>query len=367
MHAFQLLQQKKYDLAESEAVALIKTDPKNSEAWKIAGFAELSLEKYADAVRSLERARELQRGESGKEDSHTIDALATAYIRSENFEQALPLLVTATTRKDALPNAELLFFRGLAEYRTKRPEDAQRSFSAAVRANPNDAISYFYLGRIAYERKDAVAAERAFSSAVRVNPKDSVSHFYLGRIAYERNDLTAAVNALNRATIADPKLAEAWTLLAYSYLRRAATQKTPSATDADTLSAVRAAESLTRLRPDEASYALYGQTLISSKQFARAATALEKASANENVSGTTLYLLGVAHSRANNTAQAIAALKRAAKKTPDDVNIYRELGYAYEVNKDYKNALAAYEKGLSLATDDASLKESVERVKPFAK
>lgn len=333
MHAFQMLQQKKYAEAEAEALALIKADPKNSEAWKIAGFAELSLEKYADSVRALEHARQLQRADTGKDDPNTDDALATAYIRSENFDKALPLLVIATTRKDAPPNAQLLFFRGIAEYRTNKAADAERSFSAAARANPKDAIS----------------------------------HFYLGRIAYERNDLTAAVNALNRATVADPKLAEAWTLLSYSYLRRAATQKTPGAVDADNLSAVRAAENLTRLRPDETSYALYGQTLISSKQYARAATALEKAAVNESASATTLYLLGVAHSRANNMPQAINALNRAAKKTPDDVNIYRELGYAYEVGKDYKNALAAYQKGLSLAPDDASLKESVERVKPFAK
>jgi len=49
------------------------------------------------------------------------------------------------------------------------------------------------------------------------------------------------------------------------------------------------------------------------------------------------------------------------------VNIYRELGYAYEVTKQYAKALAAYEKGSALAPGDADLKESIERVKPFAK
>jgi cytochrome c-type biogenesis protein CcmH/NrfG len=49
------------------------------------------------------------------------------------------------------------------------------------------------------------------------------------------------------------------------------------------------------------------------------------------------------------------------------VNIYRELGYAYEVSKQYSKALAAYQKGVQLAPDDADFKESVERVRPFAK
>ena len=81
----------------------------------------------------------------------------------------------------------------------------------------------------------------------------------------------------------------------------------------------------------------------------------------------TFYLLGVSQSRAKNFPKAIAALETAARKTPDDVNVYRELGYAYEVSKQYGKALAAYEKGASLAPSDADFKESMERVRPFAK
>jgi Flp pilus assembly protein TadD len=77
--------------------------------------------------------------------------------------------------------------------------------------------------------------------------------------------------------------------------------------------------------------------------------------------------LGVAHSRAANFPKAIAALDAAAKKSPDDVNIYRELGYAHEVTKQYAKALAAYQRGAALAPNDPDLKESIERVKPFAK
>ena len=66
-------------------------------------------------------------------------------------------------------------------------------------------------------------------------------------------------------------------------------------------------------------------------------------------------------------SEAIAALETAAKKSPDDVNVYRELGYAYEVTKNYTKALGAYQRGAALAPGDADFKESIERVKPFAK
>jgi tetratricopeptide (TPR) repeat protein len=94
---------------------------------------------------------------------------------------------------------------------------------------------------------------------------------------------------------------------------------------------------------------------------------LERAAAGDDAKGITLYLLGVAYSRAKNFPKAVAALERGAAKSPDDVNIYRELGYAYEVSKQYAKALAAYEKGLALAPADTDFKEAVERVRPYAK
>ncbi|HEX5707030.1 MAG TPA: tetratricopeptide repeat protein [Pyrinomonadaceae bacterium] len=330
--AFELFQQKQFEAAVREAKLVTANDPANSEAWKIAGFAEMELKRYAEAAADLQRALELQRA-AGEEDANTSDALATAYVRTEKFAEALPLLVAATTRAGAKPDALTYYYRGLAEYRTNRRAEAEVSFNAAVKADPKNSASLFYLGRMAFERKDDAAA----------------------------------IQFLNRATTADPRLAEGWTLLTYSYLRRAdaAGGEGPKA-DADYLSAIRASESLVRLRPDEAATALHGQALIRAKQYARAATALERVAASPEVKGETLYLLGFAYTQAKNSPKAVAALERAAAKTPQDVNIYRILGYNFEVLKQYAKALAAYEKGLTFAPEDAELKQSAERIRPFA-
>jgi tetratricopeptide (TPR) repeat protein len=331
--AYALLQQKQYAEAAREARAAAAVDPKNSEAWKLAGFAAFYQNQFKEAAADLQRALELQRA-AGEEDAPTVDALAQSLVRSDEFERALPLLAAATSRAGAKPDATLLYYRGLAEYRTGKPIDAERSFNAAVK----------------------------------VDAKNSASLFYLGRIAYERNQTDAAIAALNRATLADPRFSEAWTILTYAYLRRAAIATTPAQADADYLNAVRSSDSLARLRVgDETAAALNGQALISAKQFVRAVAVLERAAANPNAQGQTLYLLGVAYSRAKNFPKAIATFERAAAKTPDDVNIYRELGYAYEVSKQYAKALNVYQKGGALAPDDADFKESMERVRPFAK
>lgn len=336
--AYALLQQKQFAAAASEAKQIAASDPTNAEAWKIAGFAEVSLQKYSDAAVDLQRALDLQHAAKA-DDPNTVDALAQALVRTEAFDRALPLLVASTTRAGARPDAGMLYLRGISEYRTNKAADAERSFNAAVRANPKDAASLFYLGRI----------------------------------AYERNDFDKAVQMLNRATLASPRELVAWSLLTSSYLQRAALSAanndaaSTARADADYQSAVRAGETLFRLKPDTSGALVYGQALLSAKRYAPAATILERAAAGDDAPAATFYLLGVAYSRAKNYPKAITTLERAAQKTPDDANVYRELGYDYEISKQYARALAAYQKGAGLLPDDTDFKASIERVRPFAK
>ena len=331
-HAYSMFQQKQYAAAAKEAKQIANLDPKNSEAWKIAGFSELALKQYSEAAADLKKALDLQ-VIAKQDDPPTIDALAQAYVFAEKYELALPLLVKATTRTGAAPDPLTLYYRGLSEYK---------------------------IGKVA-------DAEGTFNTVVKLSPKDSNSLYYLGQIALSKGDLDGAIAALNRATVNDPRMGVGWMLLTSAYLRRAGSAAEPEKADADYLSAVRAGEGLIKVRTDPDAILLFGNALIGAKQYARAATALERATTTGDASEPTFYLLGVAQSRSKNFPKAIAALERAAQKKPDDVNVYRELGYAYEVTKQYPKALAAYEKGLSIVPGDADFKESADRVRPFAK
>ena len=331
-HAYQLFQQKQYAAAAKEAKHIATEDPGNSEAWKLAGFSEFYLKQYLEASDDLQKALDLQR-RANQEDPHTLDALAESYVLAEKFDRALPLLVTVTSRPGATPDPSFLYYRGLAEYKTGKAADAERSFNAAIKANPKDAASLLYLSQI----------------------------------ALSRNDLDGAIAMLNRATLNDPRLASAWFLLTSAYLRRAASAADEEKSGADYLGAVRSGETLTRLRSDEEAVGLYARALIGAKQYARAALALERTAASDGATGITLYLLGLAHSRANNFPKAIAALERALAKSPSDANVYRELGYDYEKTKQYAKAFALYQKALEVVPNDADFKESLERLRPFAK
>src|ERR1043166_2094955 len=197
-HAYSLLEQKQFAAAAKEARDLAEQHPNDPEAWKIAGFAELNLKQYADAATHLEKAVSLQR-QSKQTDPNTESALGQAYVLSEKYQEALPLLVTATTRNANKPDALMIYYRGVSEYKTGKTADAEKSFNAVVK----------------------------------LNPKDSLSLFYLAQIALAKNDTDGAIASLNRATVSDPRMTSAWTLLTSSYLRRAALSQDPTKADAD--------------------------------------------------------------------------------------------------------------------------------------
>ena len=231
--AYLLLEQKQFAAAAKAAKELTASHPNDPEAWKIAGFAELNLKQYAEAAKDLEKAVELQR-RAKQEDPNTESALGQAYVLSEKYQEALPLLVAATNRNASQPDAMMIYYRGISEYKTGKTEDAEKSFN----------------------------------SVVKLNPKDSLSLFYLAQIALAKNDLDGAIATLNRATVNDARMIGAWTLLTSAYLRRAATSSDPAKAEADYLSAVRAGEGLIKLRTDAEAVTLFGQALIGSKQYA---------------------------------------------------------------------------------------------------
>jgi len=333
--AYNLFQQKQYDAALKEAKRVIALDPNNTEAWKIAGFSEYNLKQYKEAANDLQKALELLRAAKEKDDENIINALAQSYARSEQYAKALPLLTEITNKAGATPDAGLLYLRGLSEYKTGKPADA----------------------------------EKTFNQVVKLDAKNSSALYLLGQMAFERNDFTGAIALLQRTTQADPKNAAAWQRLAIAYMQRAAisAEEDEAKAKADYQGAISAAEGLTKALPGDDSTALLGQVLGTTGNYQRAITELEKVTVGTKGKYESLYWLGVSYSRLKMFPKAITAFERAAQKNPNDANTYRELGYAHENLKQYAKAIEAYERGAKAAPDDTFFPERINQLKPFAK
>ena len=120
--------------------------------------------------------------------------------------------------------------------------------------------------------------KRVSTQVVKLNPKDSLSLFYLAQIALAKNDLDGAIASLNRATVNDARLTGALTLLTSSYLRRAATSTDPCQSPGRLPERRACGRGLDKTPHSWAeAITLFGQALIGSKQYARAASVLERA------------------------------------------------------------------------------------------
>jgi hypothetical protein len=107
--------------------------------------------------------------------------------------------------------------------------------------------------------------------------------------------------------------------------------------------------------------------LLQQKQYDAAIKEAKQIAAADPKNAEAWKIAGFAELELKQYEEAAAALERAATKSTDNPEIFRELGYVYENLKQYAKALSAYERGLQIAPDDADLKESAERIRPFAK
>src|SRR5947209_2824205 len=145
----------------------------------------------------------------------------------------------------------------------------QNQYDAALR----DASTLYYRGITEMNLKKTADAERTFNDVIKLDPKNKGALVYLGQMAFTRSDYTTSINMLNRATLADPTYPRAWELLTQAYMYRGR-NATGTAADADFLAAVRASDSLARIRNDDQTAILQGQALFFAKQYDRAAAVL---------------------------------------------------------------------------------------------
>ncbi|HEY6331733.1 MAG TPA: hypothetical protein VI756_20570, partial [Blastocatellia bacterium] len=153
------------------------------------------------------------------------------------------------------------------------------------------------------------------------------------------------------------------TLLTESMIRRAG----KTGADDDWAQAVTAAEQLNHARDDLDSENLLGRAYFGSHQFDQAAVPLEKIAKAKPGDGQAWLLYGISLSRSGQSRKAMEALEITIQIIPDSIPALKELGYVYESDKQYQQALRIYEKAYAAGnSSDASIKESIDRVRALA-
>ncbi|HKP84865.1 MAG TPA: tetratricopeptide repeat protein [Blastocatellia bacterium] len=329
-----------YRAALAEFQDIIHEQPDAAGAWYYIGLCEYKLKRYDRVETPLSRAIDLFEIQSpaSAEIAGAWYTIGLANYLLSHYDKAVPPLkryieLTEKARREVDPNARTALGR-----------------------------SYFYLER--YDEAAAALAtapDKSGAAAAEKSKDAGANHYYLGAIYFKREDDDRAIPALKEAIKANAEDTAAMELLAESLMRKAR----KSNSNAMWTEAVEAGERLRAIHDDQKSANILGRAYFGARQFERAVAPLEKFARANAENGQAWLYYGIALSRSGQMRKAMEALEITIQLMPDSVAALSELGYVYESDKQYQQALRIYEKAYA-ATNDPAIKSSVERVRQLA-
>jgi tetratricopeptide (TPR) repeat protein len=325
-------------LAEFQDIVLERPDAAG--AWYYIGLCEFKLKRYDRVELPL---------------SHAIDLLGiqtpeTPDIAGAWYTIGISHYLQAHYDKAIEP------LKRYIEINTKSKREIDSSAKTAL------ARSYFSLER--YDEAQALlsgAVEKSSAPDSERAKENAANSYYLGAIYFKREDDDRAIAALREAVRGNPEDLAAMDLLAESLMRKAR----KSNSDARWLEAAEVGEKLRAARDDLKTANILGRAYLGAKQFDKAVDPLEKlAKANPDNGQAWLYY-GIALSRSGRSRKAMEALEMTIQIMPDSIPALSELGYVYEADKQYQQALRIYEKAYA-ASNDPGIKGAIDRVRALA-
>jgi tetratricopeptide (TPR) repeat protein len=333
--AVSLYKQGQYRAAITEFQTVVAEFPDHADSWKFIGLAYYQLKDYTPAVAPLEKGLQLKRNE-GKTDIDILQALGRVEIALNRYDRAAPHFETLTR---------------------------------VQKADKSTAVNYYLLGVCYANLNRQSDSDAAFRQATKLDPTDGDAWYYLGTQHFRANRFSDAIAALRSGVTANPKSAEMQGLLTESLLRQAAALTDERQALALNEEAIRTATALKALREDAASLELLGRAFLAAKKYTNAEMTLESAvAASTKPTAALFFATGFAHAQNKAWARAAEMLANADRQQPGDFNTLYYLGYVFENQRKYAQALDAYNRAFEASgRANADVKASIDRVTPMVR
>jgi tetratricopeptide (TPR) repeat protein len=270
------------------------------------GWTLLKQKKNQEALTHLRRAYDLNPA-----DANYQLRLGEAYVASGRYSDAVAFL--SKIDSSSLP-ADLQGFlaqlRALALTKTGQSDQAYAEFAKAARANPNDADAQYHFGTAAYNDGSTQEAVDALAKATRLDANDP----------RKWNAYAKALNRLGRESRGDAKVA--------AYRR-----------------AVEASRKVVSSDPSYENLVQLGEALLGARDYDGAVTIFQQAVGKSGSVWLPQFYIGQAYTAKKQYRSAESALKSSLERATvsvDQVRIWRQLGFVYEAQQSYDDAIAAY-------------------------
>jgi tetratricopeptide (TPR) repeat protein len=233
------------------------------------GFSQLRLKQYDKGIPSLVRYIALAEKNQQKVEPSTRAALGRAYVYTNRYAEAVPMLTTAASEMKT--DAANYYLLGYAQYKLGKAEQAIAALNQTLAINPKDADSLALLGEIyfAQVKQNPAMAKQVISIGERLAQvrNDEKTWVLLGQAYLYDKQYAKAAPFLDKYAHAHADSSPAWHNLGVAYSR--SSQWKPAA---------EALEQALKLTPANVAAGLeLGYVYESDKQYDKALAAYERA------------------------------------------------------------------------------------------
>jgi tetratricopeptide (TPR) repeat protein len=308
------------DAAATEFAAVAEKQPEWPGGHFMLGWTYLKQKNNKAAVASLRKAYDLN-----PSDVNYQLRLGEAYVADKQYGNAIAFL--SKINEAAVPEnlrGRLHQLLGLAYSKQNDTGRALGQFEKAAQLAPNDAQAQYQYGTMAYNQGDTRGAVTALAKAASLDAGDTAK-----QSAYAK-----ALNRQGRESRGDAKIS--------AYTKAAA-----------------AAQRVVAAKPTYDNTMLLGEAQLGAKRYDEAITSFEAASSKNSGDWLPHFYIGQAHTAKQQHRSAEAALKKAldkASSSADKTKIWKQLGFVYEKQKNYNEAILAYNQ----AGDSAGARRATE-------
>ncbi|AKU89684.1 TPR repeat protein [Vulgatibacter incomptus] len=311
--------------------ALIEKKGDQSRSWYLQGLVQAKAGNEAEAVRSFERAVELE-----PDGIEALLALARAEREAGKLDQAKAALARA---EEKAPQSHRIK-TALGELRLAQGDakSAVQAFDEALRLDASDVEALEGKGRVLEKLGDLEGALAAYQTATSIDDSSIAGHLGAGSLLARKGDANGAVEALEKAKALDPKSPRI--RIGLATLRLDAGELDPAMEEVEA--------ALTSDESSAGAWALRSRILRARGEGAAAVDAIRRAVAIEPKRPAWALELGAAFEAAANPTEALAAYRKALGLAPRSADalegagrVLLALGGTADAVKSLESALAA--------------------------
>ncbi|MFQ5524741.1 MAG: tetratricopeptide repeat protein [Thermoanaerobaculia bacterium] len=272
--------------------------------------------------------------------------LGWAYLKNKNTRDAITHLRKAYDLEPANANHQMRL--GEAYVAANRNSDAVAFLSKIdASALPKNAQGYLaQLKAVALTKSgQAGSAVAELKKSAAANPNDADIQFQLGSTAAAAGDTRTALSALAKAASLDPGDSKKQLAYAKVLIGQAVRMPKGSAKDGQYRKAAAAAQRVVSSNASFDNLMLLGDAELGSKSYDAAIATYKRASAKNSADWLPEYYIGQAYTAKGQYRSAESSLKTSldrAKTAADQAKVWKQLGFVYEKQRNFTEAISSY-------------------------